>query len=262
MTHPTKTFENEDLNFPATSKPATAKLLVCAIIPVYNEVANIGRVLQELKSVPPAQTYRLEVLVVDGGSQDGTVEEAARLGVRVVRQRGRGYGAACFTGFEEASEAAILVFLDGDYSDPPAALPVLLDKMLTEQADLVLGSRRLGRFEKGALPLHAIWGNRLVAWMIGRLYGQTFSDLPSFKAIRRETLASFGMQELTYGWTVEMLVKAARTKSKIVEVPVDYRRRGGGQSKVSGTFKGTIKAGYYLIKTALRFLRWSPPKSE
>jgi glycosyltransferase involved in cell wall biosynthesis len=212
--------------------------------------------------LPENPNYTLEVLVVDGGSQDNTVAEAMRLGVRVIQQRGRGYGAACYTGFEEATEAGILVYLDGDYSDPPAAIPVLLDKMLAAEADLVLGSRRLGHFEKGALPIHAIWGNRLVAWLVGWLYRQQFSDLPSFKAIRREVLAVFAMQEMTYGWTVEMLVKAARSHKKILEVPVDYRRRGGGQSKVSGTFKGTVKAGYHLIKTALRYRRWTLPNPK
>ncbi len=236
----------------------TAGPLVAVIIPVYNEVANIGRVLQEIKELPPDPAYRLEVIVVDGGSQDGTSQEAERLGVLVVRQRGQGYGAACFTGFEESTRANILVFLDGDYSDPPASIPLLLNKVLVEGADLVLGSRRLGRLQKGALPSQAIWGNQLVSWLISGLYGQTFSDLPSFKAIRREVLTSFKMQEMTYGWTVEMMVKAVRTNCKIVEVPVDYRRRGGGRSKVSGTVKGTVKAAYHLIKTALSYIRWSP----
>ncbi len=233
---------------------------VRVIIPVYNEFATISRVLEEIMDLVPAPEFTLAVLVVDGGSQDGTVEEVRRLGVEVVQQRGRGYGAACYTGFEESPVSDILVFLDGDFSDPPGTIPVLLQKMLNEQADMVLGSRRLGHFEKGALPVHAIWGNRLVAWLIGRVYKQHFSDLPSFKAIRREVLASFQMQEMTYGWTVEMLVKAARSKCKIVEVPVDYRRRGGGKSKVSGTFKGTIKAGYYLINTALKYRRWKGGK--
>ena len=233
-------------------------LHVCVIIPVYNEVNNIGSVLQEIKDLPVNPGLRLEVRVVDGGSKDGTTTEAERWGARVVQQRGRGYGAACFTGFEESPEAAILVFLDGDYSDPPAAIPGLLNKMLAEDADLVLGCRQPGRLEKGALPVHAIWGNRLVAWLIGRIYRQRFGDLPSFKAIRRGVLASFNMQEMTYGWTVEMLVKAARSNCKIVEVPVSYRRRRSGRSKVSGTFKGTVKAGYHLIKTALRYYRWSP----
>lgn len=237
-----------------------ALVRVRVIIPVYNEIATITRVLKEIKDLTHDSKISLGTLVVDGGSLDGTVKEVQRLQIEVVQQRGRGYGAACYTGFEDSPEADILVFLDGDFSDPPGTIPVLLQKMLKEGADLVLGSRQLGRFEKGALPVHAIWGNRLVAWLIGRLYKQHFSDLPSFKAIRREVLASFQMQEMTYGWTVEMLVKAARSGCKIVEVPVDYRRRGGGKSKVSGTFRGAIKAGYYLIKTALKYRRWDAVK--
>jgi glycosyltransferase involved in cell wall biosynthesis len=201
-------------------------------------------------------------MVVDGGSKDGTAEAAAGMGVRVVRQRGKGYGAACYTGFQEAPNADILIYLDGDYSDPPSAVAPLLEKMLSEKADLALGSRTLGHFEKGALPQHAIWGNWLVVILINLLYQQHFSDLPSFKAIRREVLASFQMQEFTYGWTTEMLVKAARSNCKIVEIGVDYRRRGGGKSKVSGTVKGTVKAAYYLFKTALRYTRWRLPNSE
>jgi glycosyltransferase involved in cell wall biosynthesis len=231
---------------------------VGVIIPVYNEVENIELVLREIKSLPANPAYRLDIVVVDGGSTDGTVEVANQTGVRVVRQRGRGYGAACYTGFEEAASAQILIFLDGDYSDPPAAIPVLLEKMLAEKADLALGSRTLGRFEKGALPLHARLGNRLVVWIINQLYGSRYSDLPSFKAIRREALTSFQMRELTYGWTTEMLVKAARSGCKSVEIPLDYRRRQGGQSKVSGNLKGSLKAAYYLLKTALRYFRWQP----
>ncbi len=229
---------------------------VCLIIPVYNEAETIGLVLKEALALPPNPAYTLEILVIDGGSKDGTTEIVAALGVRVVRQRGKGYGAACFTGYEEAHNAAILLYLDGDYSDPPLAADLLLTKMLVEKADLALGSRTLGKFEKGALPIHAIWGNWLVVKVIGLLYRQHFTDLPSFKAIRREVLTSFQMQEFTYGWTTEMLVKAARSKCKIVEIGVDYRRRGGGKSKVSGTFKGTIKAAYYLLKTVLRYTRW------
>jgi glycosyltransferase involved in cell wall biosynthesis len=251
--------QQPELILPLETPVICAQLKVRIIIPVYNEVATITRVLEEIQALVPDPNFKLGTLVVDGGSRDGTVEEVRRRQIEMVRQRGRGYGAACYTGFEESPEADILVFLDGDFSDPPGTIPVLLQKMLNERADLALGSRQLGRFEKGALPIHAIWGNRLVAWLIGRLYRHDFSDLPSFKAIRREVLASFQMQEMTYGWTVEMLVKAARSKCKIVEVAVDYRRRGGGKSKVSGTFQGTIKAGYYLVKTALKYRRWEAP---
>ncbi len=237
----------------------SAPCRVCLIIPTYNEAENIGRVVQEALALPPHPAYILEILVVDGNSRDGTGEVAAQAGAKVVAQRhGRGYGAACYTGFEEATSADILLYLDGDYSDPPGCIPALLENMLANKADLTLGSRTLGGFEKGALPAHAILGNRVVVALINLLYRQHFSDLPSFKAIRRETLASFQMQEFTYGWTTEMLVKAARTNCHITEVPITYRRRGGGQSKVSGTFGGTIKAAYYLFKTALRYVRWQP----
>ena len=238
--------------------PNEPPLQVCLIIPVYNEIANIGQVIAEAQSLPTNPAYFLEIMVVDGGSRDGTAEAAEQAGVRVVQQRGRGYGAACYTGFLEAANADILVYLDGDYSDPPAAIAPLLTKLLTTRADLVLGSRTLGHSERGALPPQAVWGNRLVCWLIRLLYGYYLSDLPSFKAIRRERLASFAMQEMTYGWTTEMLVKAVRARCVIAEVPVDYRRRGGGQSKVSGTFKGTIKAAYHLLKTALHYTRWQP----
>jgi glycosyltransferase involved in cell wall biosynthesis len=235
---------------------------VAVIIPVYNEAENIGLVLQEIQALPPNPAYALDILVVDGGSKDATVAIAQRFGARVVAQRGKGYGAACFTGYQEAQTADILLYLDGDYSDPPAAIPLLLEKMLLANAGLGLGSRTLGKIEKGALPAHAVWGNRLTAGLIGLIYRQNFSDLPSFKAIRREILTGFAMQEMTYGWTVEMLVKAARCKCHIIEVGVNYRKRSGGKSKVSGTINGTIKAGYYLLKTALRYRNWQPSRGQ
>lgn len=236
------------------------KIQVCLIIPVYNEAASLGQVLVEALTLPPQPTYELEILVVDGGSSDGTAEVAARMGVKVVQQRGRGYGAACYTGYEEAADADILVYLDGDYSDPPAAIPALLEKMLASNADLALGSRTLGKLERGALPVHAVWGNRLIVGIIGLLYQHKFSDLPSLKAIRREKLTHLQMQEMTYGWTTEMLVKAARAGCKIVEGPVNYRKRAGGKSKVSGTVGGTVKAAYHLLKVTFRYVNWKAAK--
>ncbi|MBN9389130.1 MAG: glycosyltransferase family 2 protein [Chloroflexi bacterium] len=236
-------------------------LTVSVIIPVYNEVTNIARVIGEIKALPPDPAYTLEILVVDGGSKDGTVEAARSAGARVLPQKERGYGAACYTGFE-ASTTEIVVFLDGDYSDPPASLPALLAPLVDNRADLVLGTR-IGSLTgsgagRDALPAQAVWGNRLVTGLIRLLYGYKLSDLPSFKAIRRKKLAAFGMQEMTYGWTTEMLVKAVRSKYRVVEVPVAYRPRGGGKSKVSGTVRGTLKAAYFLLRTTFRYTRWQP----
>ncbi len=242
----------------AEASPAgKTRTQVCLIIPVYNEVENIAVVIEEIKALADDERYTLQIMVVDGGSKDGTTEAARQTGAEVVRQRGKGYGSACFTGFEEAvqQKADILVYLDGDYSDPPASVPALLQPLLTGEADMVLGVRH---FEKGTFPFHAILGNRLVAGLIRLFYGKQYHDLPSFKAIRPARLADFNMQEMSYGWTTEMLVKAARSKCRVVEVPVQYRRRGGGQSKVSGTLNGSAKAAYFLIKTALKYVRWRP----
>ncbi len=226
---------------------------IALIIPVWNEEAVIGRVLAE---VPPGSVDR--VIVVDGGSRDRTVEVARAAGATVVTQRRRGYGAACHEGAAAADLADILVFLDGDYSDPPALIPALLAPIQAGRADLVLGSRVLGGMERGALPPQAVLGNRLVTALIALLYRRRLTDLPSFKAVRRTWLERFAMQELTYGWTTEMVVKAIRTGCRIIEVPVPYRRRGGGQSKVAGTVRGTVLAAYHLLATALRYARWSP----
>ncbi len=229
---------------------------VSLVIPVYNEAQNIVRVIAEVFALPVDPTYSLEVIVVDGGSSDGSQAVAQEAGAQVVLQRQRGYGAACYNGYEAADKADILVFLDGDYSDPPAAIPAMLNTLLTQKADLVLGSRTLGQTERGALLRHQIWGNRLVTTLIRVLYGRQLSDLPSLKAIWRERLTSFDMQEMTYGFTVEMLVKAARSGCNITEIPIDYRRRGSGHSKVSGTLEGTVKSAYHLINTSLRYRLW------
>jgi glycosyltransferase involved in cell wall biosynthesis len=222
---------------------------VVAIVPVWNEADVIGRVLDE---VPRDCVDR--VIVVDGGSTDGTREVAQRHGAEVVRQTRRGYGAACADG-AQAAGPGVLVFLDGDYSDPPADIPRVVEPILRGEADLVLGCRDM-RNAPDALPLHAQLGNRAVIWMIGALTGRRLADLPSFKAIRSESLGRLDMREMTYGWTTEMIVKSVRSRLRIDEVSVGYRARGGGKSKVSGTVRGTIGAGYKLVTTAIRYAWW------
>lgn len=221
------------------------------IIPVWNEEEVVGAVLEEV----PAG-YRQRLIVVDGGSRDRTVEVARERGARVVVQRRRGYGAACWEGFQAARDAEVLVFLDGDYSDPPAEVPRLVAPILAGHADLVLGCRR---FAPGALPVHAHLGNRLVLGIIRLLAGRAPSDLPSFKAIRADRLAALDMRERTYGWTTEMIVKAIRAGLRIEEAPVGYRQRAGGRSKVSGTVRGTIGASCKLLTTAVRYARAPRP---
>ncbi len=224
---------------------------VIAIIPVWNEAEVIGRVLAE---VPPDVIDR--VVVVDGGSTDGTREVAAQHSAEVVQQRRAGYGAACAEGVRVAG-AGVLVFFDGDYSDPPSEAPRIVGPILRGEADLVLGCRDL-RHAPDALPIHARLGNRAVAWAIGILTGHPLADLPSFKAIRSDCLARLDMREMTYGWTTEMIVKAARADFRIAQVSVGYRARGGGRSKVSGTLRGTFGAGCKLVTTAVRYARWRP----
>jgi glycosyltransferase involved in cell wall biosynthesis len=217
---------------------------VAVIIPVWNEAAAIGRVLAEVPAGVADQ-----VLVVDGGSSDGTQDVARAAGATVLPQQGRGYGAACLTG-ARAATADVLVFLDGDYSDPPAAIPDLLAPLRAGRADLVLGTREGGGMAKGALPLHARGGNRVAVTLLWLLYGLRLSDLPSFKAVRRADLLALGIHDLHYGWTAEMIARAARRRLRVVETPIDYRVRIG-ESKVSGTLTGSVKAGSAILRAVV-----------
>jgi glycosyltransferase involved in cell wall biosynthesis len=222
---------------------------VAVIVPVWNEAAAIGRVLAEL----PLGVAD-ELLVVDGGSSDGTPAIARAAGATVLNQEGRGYGAACLTGARAAS-AELLVFLDGDYSDPPAQIGRLIRPIREGRADLVLGSRERGRLERGALPLHARLGNRVAVSLLRLLYRLPVTDLPSFKAVRRDHLLALGIQDLHYGWTAELIARAARSGLRVHEVPIDYRARIG-TSKVSGTIGGSVKAGAAILSAviAVRFM--------
>jgi glycosyltransferase involved in cell wall biosynthesis len=217
---------------------------VALIIPVLNEQASIGRVLTEIPSGVVDQ-----VLVVDGGSTDGTAEAVRAAGAILLRQRGRGYGAACMTGAVD-STADVLVFLDGDYSDPPAEIPRLLQPLLRGDADLVLGSRENPMLERGALPAHARAGNRLATLLLRLLYGLRVSDLPSFKVIRREHLLGLGIRDLHYGWTAEMIARGAQSGLRVQEVSISYRARIG-ESKVSGTLGGSVRAGFAILRAVV-----------
>jgi glycosyltransferase involved in cell wall biosynthesis len=213
---------------------------VAVIIPALDEEAAIGLVLGEL---PP---LALEVIVVDNGSSDRTGEIAQAAGARVVREPRKGYGQACLAGIAAAPGADVLAFLDGDHSDYPAQLVDVLSPILAGQADLVIGSRRLGRRAPGAHPWHAVLGTRVCVGLMNLFIGTRATDLGPFRAITSPALGRLGMRDRSFGWTVEMQVRAARQGLRVVEVPVDYRPRIG-RSKVSGTLSGTFRAAAKIL---------------
>jgi glycosyltransferase involved in cell wall biosynthesis len=201
------------------------------------------------------------IVVVDNGSTDGTGEIARRAGASVVREERRGYGYACLTGVLAAEEADVIVLLDGDAADDPNDFSAILEPLLAGKADLVVGSRTLGSREPGSMTPQQVLGNRLAAFLMRNIYGVKVSDLGSFRTIRRDDLLALEMREMTYGWPVEMMVKAARAGYRYREVPVRHRRRFGGASKVGGTLLGSIKAGWYILSTVFRYSRWIPRES-
>jgi glycosyltransferase involved in cell wall biosynthesis len=211
------------------------------VIPTHNEAQAIGRVLADLPS-----HLVTEVIVVDSNSTDGTPEIAAKMGARVLHEPRRGYGRACLTGLANTQNPDVVVFLDGDYSDRPAELPILLAPIIEGRADITLGSRLGNKSNAGALPWHQAFGNRLAAGLIRLLYGVKLSDLGPFRAGRAEVLRALALEEATYGWAVEMIVKGAIAGFRIVEVSVSYHPRIG-KSKISGTVKGTIGAGWFIL---------------
>jgi len=225
---------------------------VAVIIPALNEAGNIIHLLNEVKrvTVPGAE---ISVVLVDNGSSDTTSKEASEAGARVFFEDRRGYGYACAAGVGETQEADILVFLDGDCSFLPSDMPGLLRDILSKSADMVVGSRELGRMAPGAMPLHQRIGNRLAVGFINWVYRLSLTDLGPYRAIRRELLLDLDMQEMTYGWPTEMIVKAARRNVRITEIPVSYQNRRAGQSKVSGTLRGTILAAWFIVGVALRY---------
>jgi glycosyltransferase involved in cell wall biosynthesis len=220
---------------------------VSVIIPTHNEAQAIGRVLADLPS-----NLVTEVIVVDSNSTDGTPDLARRMGAQVIHEPRRGYGRACLTGFANTENPDVVVFLDGDYSDRPSELPIILAPIIEGRADITLGSRLGGKSNPGALPWQQSFGNRLAAGLIRLLYGVQVSDLGPFRALRADVLRALALEEATYGWAVEMILKGAIAGFRIVEVPVSYYPRIG-KSKISGTVKGTVGAAWFILSRIVRY---------
>jgi glycosyltransferase involved in cell wall biosynthesis len=221
------------------------------IIPALNEERALEKLLAEL----PPQVLD-HVIVVDNGSTDNTAQVAREAGAQVVSEPVRGYGRACWSGFCAAKKlgADILVFMDGDGSDNPSDLTAMLQPALEDQADLVIGSRVSPLAERGAVPAQAQLGNWLVSRVISLRYGVQLHDVGSFRVVRTRLLDALQMREMTFGWPVEMLAKTARAGHRIVELPLHYRRRQHGRSKVAGTLSGSIKAAYFMLRTTARYI--------
>jgi glycosyltransferase involved in cell wall biosynthesis len=222
---------------------------IAAIIPVLDEEGAIGTVVS---AIP--RDWVDEVIVVDGGSRDRTIGVASALGARVIIEPARGYGRACASGAAAAVEAGaeILVFLDGDGSDRPEEIPRLVQPILDGEFDFVIGSRTRGVREKGSMGAHQAVAGYVIGAAIGLVYGTQYTDMCAFRAIRAEALERLGMREMTYGWNLEMQMRAAHARLRVLELPVPHGRRLAGHSKVAGTVRGTLKAGFRIIATFAR----------
>lgn len=223
---------------------------IFVLIPALNEEKSIGSVIDDI----PKDIVN-EIIVINNGSTDGTVETAKSHSATVLTETTRGYGHALMKGISYIipKNPDILVFLDGDYSDFPEEIPSVVKPILENQIDMVIGSRVLGDYEKGALMPQARFGNWLSTLLIRLFWGYKFTDLGPFRAIKFDKFQALNMKELTYGWTVEMQIKAAKMKYECAEVPVSYRKRIG-QSKVTGTISGSVKAGFGILRTIFKSL--------
>lgn len=222
------------------------------IIPAFNEQNAVWNVIKEIPT-----EWVVETIVVDNGSTDDTFQQAQDAGATAIRQPIRGYGMACLTGIEylhhHKEKTDIVVFLDGDYSDYPQQIPELVQPIIAGKADFVIGSRALGNRENGSMTPQQVFGNWLATRLMRLFFGAKFTDLGPFRAISYDALMNLGMIDTNYGWTIEMQIKAHKAGLRSMEVPANYRKRIG-VSKVSGTVKGTVMAGYKIIWTIFKYL--------
>jgi glycosyltransferase involved in cell wall biosynthesis len=226
-------------------------VIVDVVIPAFNEEGSIGKVVGDIRQ----QEVR-HVVVVNNRSSDQTVEVARAAGAEVLTENRRGYGSACLKGIKWLNDLStppdVILFMDGDYSDYAEEFPLLVKPILDGKAEMVIGSRALGDREKGSMTPQQVFGNWLATRMIRLLFSAKFTDLGPYRTITRKALNQLGMRDPDYGWTVEMQVKAVQKGISYTEVPVNYRKRIG-KSKVAGTLKGTILAGYKIITTIIKY---------
>jgi hypothetical protein len=222
---------------------------ILVIIPAFNEARSIGKVVGD---IPPGLVQ--EVVVVNNASTDETEANARAAGATVLREDRRGYGWACLCGiaYARTRQPDVVVFLDGDYSDHPEEMAALVEPIRRGEADFVIGSRMIGVREPGAMLPQAVFGNRLACFLMQMCWGARFTDLGPFRAIRFPALLALGMEDQTFGWTIEMQIKAVLAGLRYTEVPVSYRRRVG-VSKITGTVSGTLRASYKILWTIARY---------
>ena len=250
------TFIGIEINVTLRFANLTARLStfpdIRVIIPAFNEQNAVGLVVDEIP-----KNLVSEIIVIDNGSTDDTYQVAEEKGATALKETRRGYGQACLKGLEylhqSNSQPDIVVFIDGDHSDYPEEMSEIVEPIIRDGVDMVIGSRALGHKERGAMTPQQIFGNWLATNLMRRFYGTTYTDLGPFRAVKYTSLVAMHMQDRNYGWTVEMQLKAAKLKMKTVDIPVNYRVRIG-KSKVSGTVKGTVMAGYKIITTIFKYL--------
>ena len=231
---------------PALDAKSPVSESVVVVIPTLNEAESIGAVIAALPR--PLVDH---IIVADGGSTDGTPQIARGAGAEVIIV-GAGYGRACLAGAEVAGNSSVLVFMDGDGADDPSAIEEMVAALRSGGYDFVIGSRTRGKREASSMAGHQILAGIVIGGLIRVLYGVHYTDMAAFRAIRRATLLQLGMREMTYGWNLEMQMRAARACLRIMEIPVSYRRRSGGQSKVAGSLRGGIEAATRIIAAFLR----------